>query len=161
MAALRAYGRAFHIASDDVPLFALGGAIFHLFWIVAIAITARNIIDIPDICRGHAGLYYIATVASLLACFATGFILEILLMWQGCQGELLVLQPLLCSGTSQIHCFVSTCLHVFCMLQLRSCGHAGCIFEPSKRRRLETLVTLRFGNIICEMLASGAALSAQ
>ena len=96
MPALRAYGRAFHIASDDVPLFALGGAIFHLFWIVAIAITARNIIDIPDICRGHAGLYYIATVASLLACFATGFILEILLMWQGCQGELLVLQPLLC-----------------------------------------------------------------
>ena len=86
MPALRVFGRAFHIASDDVPLFALGGAIFHLFWIVAIAVTARNILDMPDICKGDAGLYYIATVASLLVCFAAGFILELLLMWQGCQG---------------------------------------------------------------------------
>lgn len=88
MPALRVFGRAFHIASDDVPLFALGGAIFHLFWIVAIAITARNILDMPDICKGDAGLYYIATVASLLVFFAAGFILELLLMWQGCQGVL-------------------------------------------------------------------------
>lgn len=87
MPALRAYGKAFHIASDDVPLFALGGAIFHLFWIIAIAITARNILDIPDICKGHEGLYYVATVAFLLVCFATGFVLELLLMWQGCQGK--------------------------------------------------------------------------
>ena len=86
MPALRVFGRAFHIASDDVPLFALGGAIFHLFWIVAIAITARNILDMPDICKGDAGLFYIATVASLLVCFAAGFILELLLIWQGCQG---------------------------------------------------------------------------
>ena len=115
MPALRAYGRAFHIASDDVPLFALGGAIFHLFWIVAIAITARNIINIPDICRGHAGLYYIATVASLLACFATGFILEILLMWQGCQGELLVPQtpdvPPTFLGTPSCHRMLTCLLH--------------------------------------------------
>ena len=86
MPALRVFGRAFHIASDDVPLFALGGAIFHLFWIIAIAITARNILDMPDVCKGDAGLYYIATVASLLLCFASGFILELLLIWQGCQG---------------------------------------------------------------------------
>lgn len=32
---------------------------------------------------------------------------------------------------------------------------AGCIFEPSKRRGLQTLLTLRAGNVICEMLASG------
>ena len=88
MPALRAYGRAFHIASDDVPLFALGGAIFHLFWIIAIGITARNILNMPDICKGDAGLYYIATVAFLLVCFATGFVLELLLIWQGCQGKI-------------------------------------------------------------------------
>ncbi len=99
MPALRVFGRAFHIASDDVPLFALGGAIFHLFWIVAIAITARNILDMPDICKGDAGLYYIGTVASLLVCFAAGFILELLLMWQGCQGVLFLLFASAHTGT--------------------------------------------------------------
>jgi uncharacterized membrane protein YjfL (UPF0719 family) len=85
MPALRLYGRAFHIGSDDIPLLALGGAIFHAAWIVAIAITAQDIVHIPDICH-HEGWGYMATVALLLIFFTLGFIIELMLIYEGCQG---------------------------------------------------------------------------
>ena len=86
MPALKIFGRAFHTASDDVPAFALGGAIFHAFWIVAIAITSCDVVNMPDVCH-HAGFGYMATVALLLVCFTFGFILELLLICEGCKGK--------------------------------------------------------------------------
>ena len=35
-----------------------------------------------------AGRLFIATVAGLLVCFVTGFVLECLLIWESCQGAL-------------------------------------------------------------------------
>ncbi|BDA50748.1 probable Sn1-specific diacylglycerol lipase alpha at N-terminal half [Coccomyxa sp. Obi] len=85
MPALWIFGRSFHTASDDVPFFALGAATFHAFWIVAIAITSHDIVDMPQICH-HRGFGYMLTVALLLVCFTSGFILELLLIYVGFQG---------------------------------------------------------------------------
>jgi len=86
MPSLWIFGKAFHTASDDIPIFALGAATFHAFWIVAIAATSHDIMDMPQICHDK-GWSYMLTVALLLACFTTGFILELLLIYVGCQGR--------------------------------------------------------------------------
>ena len=85
MPALKLYGRAFHIASDDVPLWAAFGAVFHACWILLIAVTARDIVHMPKDCH-HEGFGYIFTVALLMICFTSGFVLEMLLIYEGCQG---------------------------------------------------------------------------
>ena len=82
MPALVLYGRAFHLASDDVPLWALGGAIFHAFWIMAISICSHDVIKMPSICH-HEGFGYMATVALLMICFTSGFVLEMMLIYEG------------------------------------------------------------------------------
>ena len=88
MPALTVAGYKWHIASDDVPLFASFGAVFHAVWVGVILLTSQSILNMPDYCH-HAGLQYIITVFGLLLCFASGFITEILLIWEGCKGLLL------------------------------------------------------------------------
>ena len=56
-------------------------------WIVLIAITGQAIYHMPRECT-DAGRLFIATVAGLLICFVTGFVLECLLIWESCQGGL-------------------------------------------------------------------------
>lgn len=85
MPALVVAGVRWHIASDDVPLFATFGAVFHLCWIAVIMLTSQAVINMPDYCH-HAGLQYIITVFGLLLCFAAGFIVELLMIWEGCKG---------------------------------------------------------------------------
>ncbi|KAK9827307.1 hypothetical protein WJX81_002709 [Elliptochloris bilobata] len=85
MPSLRLYGFTWHIASDDVGFLAIFGAAFHAAWIVLIAITGQAIYHMPRECT-DAGRLFIATVAGLLVCFVTGFVLECLLIWESCQG---------------------------------------------------------------------------
>ena len=92
MPALTVAGVRWHIASDDVPLFASFGAVFHAIWIGVILLTSQSILNMPDYCH-HAGLQYIITVFGLLLCFASGFIVEILLIWEGCKGWLVSAVP--------------------------------------------------------------------
>ena len=120
MPALAVAGVRWHIASDDVPLFATFGAIFHAIWIGVILLTSQSILNMPDYCH-HAGLQYIITVFGLLLCFASGFLVEILLIWEGCKGQLsntcvcLTLQAdsAACLQTlrSDVHCATCYLLH--------------------------------------------------
>ena len=87
MPALAVAGVRWHIASDDVPLFAAFGSAFHAVWILVILLTSQSILNMPNQCH-HEGRQYIATVTGLLLCFTLGFIVEVLLIWEGCKGEL-------------------------------------------------------------------------
>ncbi len=86
MPALAVAGVRWHIASDDVPLFATFGSAFHAIWILVILLTSQSILNMPNQCH-HEGRQYIATVTGLLLCFTLGFMVEILLIWEGCKGK--------------------------------------------------------------------------
>ena len=86
MPALVVAGVRWHIGSDDVPLFATFGSAFHAIWIVVILLTSQGVLNMPNQCH-HDGRQYIATVVGLLFCFTFGFIVEILLIWEGCKGR--------------------------------------------------------------------------
>lgn len=85
MPALGVAGVRWHIASDDVPLFAVFGSAFHAMWIAVILLTSQDVLNMPKQCH-HEGRQYIATVVGLLFCFTFGFIVEVLLIWEGCKG---------------------------------------------------------------------------
>ena len=87
-----------HIASDDVPLFATFGGAFHALWIVVIVLTSQRILHMPTQCH-HEGRQYIATVTGLLSCFTLGFVVEVLLTWEGCKGEHLNFRAEICQNT--------------------------------------------------------------
>ena len=55
-------------------------------WIVVILLTNGDFREMPEHCH-EKGRQYIATVAGLLFSFTFGFVLEVLLIWSGCQGE--------------------------------------------------------------------------
>ncbi|KAL3145874.1 hypothetical protein ABBQ38_015244 [Trebouxia sp. C0009 RCD-2024] len=74
-----------HISSDDVPLFAAFGSTFHAIWILVILLTSQGVLNMPNKCH-HEGRQYIATVTGLLFCFTFGFVVEVLLIWEGCKG---------------------------------------------------------------------------
>lgn len=76
-----------HISSDDVPLFAAFGSTFHAIWILVILLTSQGVLNMPNKCH-HEGRQYIATVTGLLFCFTFGFVVEVLLIWEGCKGKL-------------------------------------------------------------------------
>lgn len=61
MPALAVAGVRWHIASDDVPLFATFGSAFHAIWILVILLTSQSILNMPNQCH-HEGRQYIATV---------------------------------------------------------------------------------------------------
>lgn len=86
MPALVVAGVRWHIASDDVPLFAIFGSAFHAIWIAVILLTSQDVLNMPKQCH-HEGRQYIATVVGLLFCFTFGFIVEVLLIWEGCKGR--------------------------------------------------------------------------
>lgn len=86
MPALAVVASRWHIASDDVPLFATFGAAFHALWIGVILLTSQSILNMPDYCH-HAGQWHIYTVIGLLLAFASGFVIEVLLIWEGCKGR--------------------------------------------------------------------------
>lgn len=86
MPALAVAGVRWHIGSDDVPLFATFGSAFHAIWIAVILLTSRGVLNMPNQCH-HEGRQYIATVVGLLFCFTFGFVVEILLIWEGCKGR--------------------------------------------------------------------------
>lgn len=86
MPALAVAGVRWHIASDDVPLFATFGSVFHAIWILVILLTSQSILNMPNQCH-HEGRQYIATVTGLLLCFTLGFMVETLLSWEGCKGK--------------------------------------------------------------------------
>ena len=86
MPALLVAGVRWHIGSDDVPLFAIFGSAFHAIWIVVILLTSQGVLNMPNQCH-HEGRQYIATVVGLLFCFTFGFVVEILLIWEGCKGR--------------------------------------------------------------------------
>lgn len=85
MPALTVFGRFWHLASDDVPLFAAFGAVFHCAWVMLIFISGNDILNMPKECH-HQGKQYIAVVCGLLLAFLSGFLLEVLLIYEGCQG---------------------------------------------------------------------------
>ena len=85
MPALTLSGRKWHIASDDIPLFAFFGALFYAAWVVLIGIGAGYIWTMPGVCR-HPGRQYIAAASGLFILFVLGFILELLLIMEGCRG---------------------------------------------------------------------------
>ena len=86
MPALVVAGVRWHIGSDDVPLFATFGSAFHAIWIAVILLTSQGVLNMPNQCH-HEGRQYIATVVGLLFCFTFGFIVEVLLIWEGCKGR--------------------------------------------------------------------------
>ena len=90
MPALGAFGLYWHVSSDDVPVFAVFGALFHSAWIVAISFTGQSILRMPATCH-DSGRQYIATVVGLLFCFVWGLLLELLLVKEGCKGGLAVI----------------------------------------------------------------------
>eukprot|EP00891_Asterochloris_glomerata_P004386 jgi/Astpho2/4386/Aster-x0628 len=85
MPALKLGWVRWHLGSDDVPIFAAAGALFHAAWIVVILLTNGDFREMPEHCH-EKGRQYIATVAGLLFSFTFGFVLEVLLIWSGCQG---------------------------------------------------------------------------
>ena len=88
-----------------------------------------------------------ATVAMLLVFFSTGFVLEMMLIYEGTQG-----------GAMSSRGARSTMQHMRPLHKPQRHSH-GCLggpFEVSKRKRIPFLITLRVGNAFCEMLASGA-----
>ena len=85
MPALRTGSYRWHIASDDVPVFAVFGALFHGIWVLLIAITGQDVLAMPRICH-HAGTQYIAVVGGLLGAFSLGLVCELVLVWKGCRG---------------------------------------------------------------------------
>ena len=85
MPALAVAGVRWHIASDDVPLLATFGSGFHAIWIMVILLTSQGVLNMPHQCH-HEGRQYIATVTGLLFCFTFGFVVELLLIWEGCKG---------------------------------------------------------------------------
>lgn len=87
MPALKIYGKQWHIASDDVPLFALLGLGFHALWCCVIGLTSTSILSIPSVCH-HAGRQYIAVVVGLFTTFGSGAIIEIFLILEGCRGQI-------------------------------------------------------------------------
>ena len=110
-------------------------------WIVLIAITGQAIYHMPRECT-DAGRLFIATVAGLLVCFVTGFVLECLLIWESCQGALV--------------CVVARAsFHLDALAERWVTPWAGCIFEVSKRRRMPLLVTLRLAGAACEVAFCG------
>lgn len=57
MPALAVVGVRWHIASDDVPLFATFGSAFHAIWILVILLTSQSILNMPNQCH-HEGRQY-------------------------------------------------------------------------------------------------------
>ena len=53
---------------------------------MVILLTNGDFREMPEHCH-EKGRQYIATVAGLLFSFTFGFVLEVLLIWSGCQGE--------------------------------------------------------------------------
>ena len=92
MPALYVFRQYFHLGSDDVPLFAAFGALFHCAWVVLILISGKDILNMPSQCHKN-GRQYIAVVSGLLVAFLTGFVLESLLIYEGCQGKVHFLGP--------------------------------------------------------------------
>ena len=86
MPALKAFGVFWHIASDDVPVFAGFAAAFHAAWILAITGTGSSVLNMPHRCH-QQGYAYIATVLGLLGCFLWGFVLEMLLVHEGSKAR--------------------------------------------------------------------------
>ena len=91
-----------------------------------------------------AGRLFIATVAGLLVCFVTGFVLECLLIWESCQGALRC--DAACKLVISRHAGLAECPVTL---------GAGCILEVSKRRRMPLLVTLRLASAACEVAFCG------
>lgn len=85
MPALKVFSRFWHLSADDVPLFAAFGALFHCAWVILIFISGKDILNMPQQCH-HQGKQYIAVVFGLLLTFLTGFVLETLLIYEGCRG---------------------------------------------------------------------------
>ena len=164
MPALAVAGVRWHIASDDVPLFATFGSAFHAIWILVILLTSQSILNMPNQCH-HEGRQYIATVTGLLLCFTLGFMVEILLIWEGCKGKPWHAQV---SGNG---CLIKDCTQSLGILKmcLASKGNnaspnlkyvppsvfsraAGAPFELSKRKRMSLFLFFRLANLALETL---------
>ena len=164
MPALAVAGVRWHIASDDVPLFATFGSAFHAIWILVILLTSQSILNMPNQCH-HEGRQYIATVTGLLLCFTLGFMVEILLIWEGCKGKPWHAHV---SGNG---CLIQDCTQSLGILKmcLASKGNnaspdlkylpqsvfsraAGAPFELSKRKRMSLFLFFRLANLALETL---------
>ncbi len=163
MPALAVAGVRWHIASDDVPLFATFGSAFHAIWILVILLTSQSILNMPNQCH-HEGRQYIATVTGLLLCFTLGFMVEILLIWEGCKGKPWQAQV---SGNGLMKdCTQSLGIMRMCVASkgnnaspdLKSLPpsvlsrSAGAPFELSKRKRMSLFLFFRLANLALETL---------
>ena len=167
MPALAVAGVRWHIASDDVPLFATFGSAFHAIWILVILLTSQSILNMPNQCH-HEGRQYIATVTGLLLCFTLGFMVETLLIWEGCKGtsrHTLVVSAGNHPVCHSVPCVMSIdtamvprCLRrrMFALATKRQLLHAaGAPFELSKRKHMSLFLFFRLGILASETLITG------
>lgn len=86
-------------------------------WIVLIAITGQAIYHMPRECT-DAGRLFIATVAGLLVCFVTGFVLECLLIWESCQGPLICVVAVVSFHSAELFCCCRVLGHTWCRMHI-------------------------------------------
>ncbi len=87
MPAIALYGRRWHFSSDVIPLPAFLGALYHLAWVLIMLLFAAISDQWPRHCESSEGRHYVALFACYFGAFVATFIVEVLLVYQGMQGE--------------------------------------------------------------------------
>ena len=87
MPAVSLYGRRWHFSTDIMPLPAALAAAYHLPWVLILVIGPAASGRWPGRCESWQGAAYVALFALMLAAFAAGLVVDVLLFLNGLKGE--------------------------------------------------------------------------